>query len=192
MRRAVLAHGGYFLDIFLVDAGKERRIDWIFRNRGVLAPLGDGVPIVPAEIEGDGYEYIGDLSTRPAYDSIALDWQFGKTGMKLFMAEMDGTTLYAGPAPGNPAEDLQDLMIRQRTASRTAFVSVFHPYRDLPRIVSVTWHGCDLSGDGWAACTVDGPENKDLWIVRSGSEVEVPAWLGDLPASNLFEYTLED
>ena len=192
MRRAVLARGDYFVDIFLVDAERERRIDWIFRNRGVLAPLGDGVPIVPAILKGDGYEYIGDLSTRPAYDNIALNWQFGETGVKLFLAEMDGTTLYAGPAPGNPAEDLQDLLIRQRTASRTAFISVCHAYRDNPRIVSVTWHGSDMIGAGWAACTVEGPNKKDLWIVRSKSDVKVPSWLGDLPASSRFEYTLED
>ncbi len=192
MRRAVLARGDYFVDIFLVDAGRERRIDWIFRNRGVLAPLGDGIPIVPAVLEGDGYEYIDDLSTRPAYGNIALNWQFGETGVKLFMAEMDETTLFAGPAPGNPAEDTQDLMIRQRTASRTAFISVCHPYRDTPRIGSVTWHGSDLIGAGWAACTVERSDKKDLWIIRSQSDVEVPTWLGDLPASNRFEYALED
>ena len=192
MRRAVLARGDYFVDLFLVDAGRERRIDWIFRNRGVLAPLGDGVPIVPSELEGEGYEYIEDLSTRPAYESIALNWEFGETGMKLFLAEMNGTTLYAGPAPGYPAEDKQDLMIRQRITASTAFVSVFHPYRDRPRIGSVTWHGSDLIGAGWAACTVDGSDGKDLWIVRKGPEAEVPSWLGDLPASSRFEYILED
>ena len=191
MRRAVLARGDYFVDIFLVDAGRERRIDWIFRNRGVLAPLGDGIPIVPAVLEGDGYEYIDDLSTRPAYGNIALNWQFGETGVKLFMAEMDDTVLYAGPAPGNPAEDTQDLMIRQRTASRTAFISVCHPYRDMPSIDSVTWHGSDLIGAGWAACTVERSDKKDLWIVRSQSDVDVPTWLGDLQASNRFEYALE-
>ena len=192
MRRAVLACGDYFVDIFLVDAGRERRIDWIFRNRGVLAPLGDGIPIVPAELKGDGYEYIDDLSTRLAYDNIALNWEFGKTGTKLFMAEMNGTILYAGPAPGYPAEDTQDLMIRQRTASRTAFLSVFHPYRDRPRIGSVTWHGSDLIGAGWAACTVEGSGWQDRWIVRMNSGVETPPWLAELPASNRFEYTLED
>ncbi len=192
MRRAVLACGDYFVDIFLVDAGRERRIDWIFRNRGVLAPLGDGIPIVPAELKGDGYEYIDDLSTRPAYDNIALNWEFGETGTKLFMAEMNGTVLYAGPAPGYPAEDTQDLMIRQRTASRTAFLSVFHPYRDSPRIGSVTWHGSDLIGAGWAACTVEGSGWQDRWIVRMNSGVETPPWLAELPASNRFEYTLED
>ena len=83
-------------------------------------------------------------------------------------------------------------MIRQRTASRTAFVSVFHPYEDRARIDSVTWHGSDLAGAGWAACTVEGSDKKELWIVRSGPDVEVPAWLGDLPVSSRFEYTLED
>ena len=102
MRRAVLARGDYFVDIFLVDAERERRIDWIFRNRGVLAPLGDGVPIVPAVLEGDGYEYIDDLSTRPAYGNIALNWQFGETGVKLFLAEMDGTSSLCGAGAGKP------------------------------------------------------------------------------------------
>ena len=69
----------------------------------MLAPLGDDVPIVPAELEGDGYEYIDNLSTRPALGNIVLDWQFGTTGMKLSMAETDETPLYAGPAPGNRA-----------------------------------------------------------------------------------------
>jgi hypothetical protein len=192
MRRAILVRGSYIVDIFLVDAGKERRIDWIFRNRGALAPLGDGVPLVPAVLKGDGYEYLGDSSSRPADGSIALDWQLGETGVKLFMGETGGTTLYAGPAPGNPAEDLQDLLIRQRTGSRTAFLSVLHPYKDRPRFGSVKWHGCDLIGEGWAACTVEGGKSKELWVVRSRSDVEVPPWLGDLPASSRFEYSLED
>ena len=100
MRRAVLARGDYFVDVFLVDAGRERRIDWIFRNRGVLAPLGDGVPIVPAELSGDGYEYIDDLSTRPALGNIALDWQFGATGMKVFMEKWTGQFSMRGRRPG--------------------------------------------------------------------------------------------
>lgn len=192
MRRAILAREDYFLDIFLVDAGRECRIDWIFRNRGVLAPLGDGIPIVPAELEGDGYEYIDDLSTRPAYGDITMNWQFGDSGTKLFLAEMEGTNMYAGPAPGYPAEDVQDLMIRQRTTSRTAFISVGHSYRGSPRIDSVTWHGSDLMGSGWASCTVEGSGWQDSWVIRMNGGVETPPRLADLPSRNSFKYTLED
>ena len=192
MRRAVLARGDYYVDVFLVDAGKERRIDWIYRNGGMLAPVADARPAGPAAIEGDGYEYITDLHNRALDESIALTWQIGETGVRLYVAEQGDTTLFAGQAPGNPAEDRHGLIVRQRSTNRTAFVSVFHPFQDGPRIASVTWHGSDLVGEGWAACTVEGSNGRDRWTIRLSQEVEIPPWLAELEADNHFEYILED
>ena len=191
MRRTVLGRGDYFVDVFAVDAGTERRIDWIYRNAGVLAPISEAGPVEPDALKGDGFGYIRDVQCCELDDSIALDWKSGETGVRLFMAEQDGTTLFTGRAPGNPAEDRQGLIIRQRNAKSTAFVSVFHPHPGAPRIASVTWHGCDLTGEGWAACTVEGPELRDCWIIRLNKGVETPRWLAELPAGKRFEYTLE-
>ena len=190
MRRTVLARADYLVDVFLVDAGEERRIDWIYRNAGELAlpnvrSLGLSAP------EGEGYEHITDFRSHALDDDIALTWRLEGSGMRLFMAEQAGTTLFAGRAPGNPAEERQGLVMRQREAARTAFLAVFHPYQETPRISSVSWHGRDLLGAGWAACTVEGTNGRDCWIIRMAPEAEIPPWVAELPADNRFEYTLE-
>ena len=191
MRRAALARADYVVDIFLVDAGAARRIDWIYRNAGALAPPAASRPLGGGGLEGEGYEHITDLYSSSLDDDTTVTWQLGGSAMKLFMAEQAGTILYAGSAPGNPAEERQGLIIRRRAATRTAFLAIFHPYRERPRISSVTWHGRDLLGAGWAACTLDGAQGRDRWIIRLRAEVEIPSWLTGLPADNRFEYTLE-
>ena len=190
MRRAVLAHDDYIVDVFLVDAGEQRRIDWIFRNAGELA-LPNFHSLGLSGLEGEGYQHVTDLHCHALEDDIALNWQLDGTGTRLFMAEQAGATLYSGRAPGNPAEERQGLIIRQRTATRTAFLAVIHPYRGTPSIDSVTWHGRDLLGAGWAACTVEGKNRRVRWIIRLHPELELPSWVIDLPADNLFEYSLE-
>ena len=83
------------------------------------------------------------------------------------------------------------MIIRQRTKTRTAFLSVFHPFGEAPRIDSVAWHGRDLLGAGWAACTVEGANGRDRWIIRLRPEADIPSALAELPADNRFTYTLE-
>ena len=194
MRRAVLARGDYLVDVFLVDGGEERRMDWIFRNAGTFAAMPDARPLGQGEtataLAGEGYEHIGDVRTFALDDDVDLRWQFGRSGMQIFMADQAGTTLITGQAPGNPAEDRQGLIMRRRLTSRTAFLTVFHPFQDAPRIRSVTWHGRDLLGMGWAAFTLEGAEGRDRWILRLGQGVEVPSWVAELPTDNCFEYVL--
>ena len=192
MRRAVLARTDYLVDVFLVEAGGGRRIDWIFRNAGSLAPLANSRRVGNFALEGEGYQYVTDLHSYTLEDDTTLTWQFEGSGMTLFMAEQPGTTLIAGSAPGNPAEERQGLIIRQRTAPRTAFLTVIHPYQDTPRVRSVSWHGRDLLDTGWSACTLEGTNGRDRWIIRLRPEVEIPSWVNHLPADNLFEYTLEN
>ena len=43
MRRVVLARPEYLVDIFVVEGGEERRIDWVFRNAGALAPFAENL-----------------------------------------------------------------------------------------------------------------------------------------------------
>ncbi len=191
MRRAVLARAGYFLDVFLVRCGAERRIDWIYRNAGELAAIPDAHPLGRAAIEGEGYEHIADVHSLALDNDVSLTWQLERLGMQIFMDDRSGATLIAGRAPGNPADDRQGLIIRRRVTSQTAFLTIFHPYRNAPQITSVTWHGRDLLGMGWAACTVGRAKRRDRWIIRLRQQVKVPSWLAELPADNQFEYILE-
>ena len=191
MRRVVLARPEYLVDIFVVGGREERRIDWVFRNAGALAPLAENLVVGPAELEGEGYEHLNGLRRHALEGDTALTWQLEGSGMALFLAEEAGTSLFTGRAPGNPAEERQGLIIRQRTKTRAAFLSVLHPFGDAPRIDSVAWHGRDLLGAGWAACTVEGAKGRDLWTIRLRPEAVIPTELAELPADNRFTYTLE-
>ena len=117
MRRTVLARADYLVDVFLVDAGEVRRIDWIYRNAGELA-LPNVRSLRLSAPEGEGYEHMTDFRSHALDDDIALTWRLEGSGMRLFMAEQAGTTLFAGRAPGNPAEERQGLVMRQREAAR--------------------------------------------------------------------------
>ncbi len=191
MRRIVLARAEYLVDIFLVDAGEQRRIDWIYRNAGALIHADNAHPLLPSELDGEGYQHISDLRALSLDEDSRMIWRSDTSGMMLHMAEPAGATLYAGRAPGNPAEERQGLVIRRRVAARTAYLSVLHPFGNTPRLRSVTWHGRDLLDSGFAACTVHRPDGQDLWTIRLHPDVELPSRLADLPADNRFEYTLE-
>ncbi len=191
MRRIVLARAEYLVDIFLVDAGQQRRIDWIYRNAGALIHADNAHPLLPSELDGEGYQHISDLRALSLDEDSRMIWRSDTSGMMLHMAEPAGATLYAGRAPGNPAEERQGLVIRRRVAARTAYLSVLHPFGNTPRLRSVTWHGRDLLDSGFAACTVHRPDGQDLWTIRLHPDVELPSRLADLPADNRFEYTLE-
>ena len=206
MRRAVLACTDYFLDIFLVDSLAEQRIDWIYRNAGELAPIPHAHPLA-APLQGEGYHHIRDVhslhldcdfcmctptpSSQPHTCKTPLLWRLGQAGMQMFMADLPRTTVISGTVPGNPPDDRQGLIIRQRETAQTAFFTVFHPYQDgNPQISAVTWHGQDLLGAGWAACSVERAQERDLWIIRLHKQVTVPLWLAALPADKRLEYTL--
>ena len=191
MRRVVLARADYLVDIFLVDAGEERRIDWIYRNAGGLLSAFDSRPALPSELEGEGYEHIADPRSFILDDDSRLTWRSEGSGVRLFVAEPAGATLYTGRAPGNPAEERHGLVIRRRIALQTAFLSAFHPFGDTPRLASVTWHDSDLLDTGFAACSVNRPDGLDLWTIRLRPDVELPSRLADMPADNRFDYTLE-
>ncbi len=192
MRRVVLARADYLVDIFLVVAGEERRVDWIYRNAGDLHAVAESRPALPSALEGEGYEYITDLRSFTLDGDSRLTWRSEGSSMRLFSAEPSGATLYAGRAPGNPAEERHGLLIRRRTAPQTAFLSVLHPFGDTPRLASVTWHARDLLDTGYALCSVDRADGMDLWIILLRPDVEVPPRLAGLPADNRFEYRLEN
>ena len=191
MRRATLARSDYFVDLFLVEAGERRRIDWIYRNAGRLAEIDCGLSPVDASIDGEGYQHIAGVESHAPDGETTLTWRSERSGMRLFLADAAETAMFSGLAPGNPAEERQGIVIRQRTASRTAFLGVFHPFGEEPRIRKVTWHGRDLLGAGWAACTVEGAGKLDLWTIRLKAAAHLPPWLEELPADNRYAYTLE-
>lgn len=191
MRRVLLARADYLVDIFLVEAGEEHRIDWIYRNTGTLLAAAESRPALPSALEGEGYEHIAEPRSLTLDDDPRLSWRSEGSSMRLFAAEQAGATLYAGRAPGNPAEERHGLLIRRRVASQTAFLSVFHPFGDTPHLTSVTWHARDLLDTGYALCSVDRSDGQDLWIILLRPDVEVPSRLAELPAGNRFEYRLE-
>jgi hypothetical protein len=191
MRRAILARSDYYLDIFLVQADRRRRGDWIFRSRG---ECNSELPVLAGGslgAEGEGYQHVSDVRRAVVDGDFRINWRSGSAGLTLFAAGMPGSEVILGWVPGNPATERQSLLISRRHAAATAYLSVFAAYRQQARVTSVRWIGRDLLGAGWAGCVVQLPDARESWLIRlqpgivPASEME----LGRLDAE--FEYCLD-
>ena len=144
------------------------------------------------EVEGEGYEHLHGLQRHALEGDTALTWQLEGSGMALFLAEAGWYKPFHGTCarkPGRGAPGVRSSGSGRRRERH--FLSVLHPFGDAPRIDSVSWHGRDLLGAGWAACTVEGTKGRDLWTIHLRPEAVIPTELAELPADNRFTYTLE-
>jgi hypothetical protein len=191
MRRAILARSDYYLDLFLVQADRRRRGDWILRSRG---ECNADLPVVAGGslgAEGEGYQHVSDVRRAVVDGDFRIKWRSGSVGLILFAAGMPGAGIILGSAPGNPAAERQSLLIRRHYATSIAYLSVFHPYRQQARVTSVRWIERDLIGAGWAGLVVETQDARESWLIRlqpgivPASEME----LGRLDAE--FEYCLD-
>ncbi len=191
MRRAILARPDYFLDLFLVQADRRRRMDWIYRSRGTcnldLALAANGT----LDAEGEGYQHVTEARRAVVEGDFAVNWQLGEAGLILFAAGASGSEIILGSAPGNPATERQSLLIGRRHTAATAYFSVFHPYQGQPCVTSVHWIGHDLLGAGWTGCIIETCDARELWLIRLSPDVE-PVFETDLGGvAARFEYTLD-
>lgn len=190
-RRARMARSGYFLDLFLVQAGRRRRMDWIYRSRGacdsdlVLAASGT------LDAEGEGYQHVTEARRAVVAGDFAVNWRLGEAGLILFAAGAPGSEIILGSAPGNPATERQSLLINRRHAAATAYLSVFHFYHGQPCVTSVHWIGRDLLGAGWAGCIIQTCDARELWLIRLSPDAEPVFETALEGVTARFEYTLD-
>ena len=189
MRRVLLAHRDYFLDICLVDCGRPRQIDWIYHNTGNLhTPL---VLRAADNMTGNGYEHLTSVQRAMTDDDLALNWKADGVGMQLFIAGTSNAEIITASSPGNPPKDLRSVVINRRHAATTAYLSVFHPHGAVGKIEGVRWIGGDLLGAGWAACAVDYNGDQDLWLIYLSAAMKGTKRFAQDGINASFEYCLD-
>lgn len=191
MRRVLLARPEYFLDIFLVDAGQPRRIDWVYHNSGAASMTLTGQPVSP-DAEGDGYQHIDPAVRATAPDDFTVTWQMAAGGLRLFVAGEGRAEAILGRTPGNPPNEQRSTLIHRRQARATAFLSLFHPYREAPLVTRVEWSGRSLRDEGWVSCVVHCAGHQEQWLIRRAGvrPTSLPAL--ELVDAARFEYTLNE
>ena len=189
MRRVILTRPDYFLDLFLVEPDRPRRIDWIYRTAGACETSLDLEPVAIAG-EGDGYEHLTSVYRANSNSDFVSTWQSDGAGLRCFVPGFSGAEILTGLAPGNPPTDLHTTLIQRRHTRTTAFLSVFHPHTHPPRITSVDWTGRDLMETGWAGCTVHLPDASEHWTLRLTPDTVAPP--GPENVDGHFEYFLKN
>ena len=192
MRRVLLARPDYFLDVFLVECDRTRRIDWIYRNVGACDVSLDFNPLVAMDAEMEGNKHISNARRAITDSDFAARWQADGAGLQLFVAGQPASEITAGTVPGNPPTDLYSIIVHHRRAVETAYISVFHSYQHSPLVTSVEWIGSDLLEAGWAGCIVNMAEVRELWLIRQISDAVAPSWSGGekVEVDAQFEYSL--
>jgi hypothetical protein len=195
MRRIILARPDYFLDIFLVDAGQSRRIDWVYHNMGRATMTLEGQPVLLDDKfadGGEGYQHLDQIVRATAQDDFSVTWQMAAGGLRLWVAGTGDAQVLLGQSPGNPPDERRSTLIQRRTAQTTVFLSLFHPYADAPQVTHVEWIGRHLEVEGWAGCIVQCAGHREQWLIRRPGDWPIPEEAGANSADFCFEYTLDE
>ena len=192
MRRVLLARPDYYLDVFMVECDRTRRIDWIYHNVGAYDASLDLTPLGAMDGEGRGYEHVSNARRVMTDDDFMINWQSDGVGLKLFVAGLPANEITTGTVPGNPPTDLHSIIVSRRRAMATAYISIFHPYQQSLRVTSVEWVSRDLLGTGWTGCIVNLADIRELWLIRQTADTIVALWSGreEVEVDAQFEYSL--
>ena len=170
MRRWVVLADDYLIDAFAVDAPAPRTIDWLWHERGQFA--GGTEPASGALSGTCGYDELRDVrrmvgagagavaasSSLPA--GSPLTWEFDDARVDAWLAPAE-EELYLASAPGNPAADRHDLLVRRRVARTTVFAAVVAPGGRAAAVSNVTW---EPTAGGWSLTVTVGP-GRQTWSI---------------------------
>lgn len=153
LRRHLVLHESFLLDVFEVDANRSVTMDWL--AHAVTAPV---VPVAPLENisaeplgKGDGYEHLTQVKawtvTGPS------QWDFAATAagqrkaetsprLRVTIPRADAESVFTAQGIGYQPTQAAPCLIRRRQAKQARFVTVY-----------------DLSGKGTAVASVE--ESKD-------------------------------
>ncbi len=190
MRRVLLARPDYFLDLVLVEAPDSHRVDWIYHNAGTLATALPAVAYDTLREAGEGYSHITQAQAVTTDTAFTVNWQINEVGLQLFVAGMIGMEVITGRVPGNPPGDQLATLIQRRHTAQTAFLSLFHPFRDAPMVTAVEWIERNLLETGWAGCRVTFGHRSEYWLIQRTNDVALPAWFAELADDAKFVYCL--
>ena len=129
LRRIFLVGQGYFLDLFLVEREEAGDIDWVHHNRGVLTSSFASQPLAPDAEANEGYVHLTDASQWAGTGAATLTFAGDGAGLRLHFSGGPPTQVITAHGPDNPASETMPVVIRRRSAQRTCFAALFHPYR---------------------------------------------------------------
>jgi len=176
MRRWVVLTDDYLIDAFGVDAPETRTIDWLWHERGRFA--GRTEPALGALAGTCGYDELLDVrrivripvaaggSAAASLDrpALRLTWEFDDARVDVWLAPADEEVFLAS-APGNPAADRHDLLVRRLTARSTVFAAVIAPAGRSAAVSDVSWAP---TAGGWAVIVTVGSGRQRLAIGPAG------------------------
>ena len=188
LRRVFLVGQGYFLDLFLVEREEAGDVDWVHHNRGVLTSSFASQPLAPGTEANEGYAHLTDASQWVGTAAATLTFAGDGAGLQLHFSDGPPTQVITADGPDNPASETMPVVIRRRSAQRTCFAALFHPYRSQPTVERVTWFPAEDPHAPPLACLVERVGTRDLWLLAADAETQ----LAELPpADHVFTYPVE-
>ena len=89
-----------------------------------------------------GYDVVSDVRSIAAPADAPLSWRFDDARVDAWFAPNRGEQLFVASAPGNPAADRHDLIVRRVASTRAMFAAVIAPAGNRRRIQAVAWLRC--------------------------------------------------
>lgn len=129
MRRRVMAHPEYFVDVFTVRCQQSRRVEWVYHNAG-QATLLDG---------SEQYQHLADVQSLRRVSPVHLAWKDTAGSLEIWLAPCADEEIFTGTSPGHPPSERMGFVLRQRHAMEAVFVAVLHPYREKSAIQRIVW-----------------------------------------------------
>jgi hypothetical protein len=118
----------------------------------------------PVSLSGAGYAHIANAVSGLPDGPIHLQWPLPGGNLALFLPQEAGTEIIRGWVPLNPASQEGDILIRRRLAGMTTFLTLVHPWQEVPVVTEVTPVEDDLPEGVWALWVHVG-QKRDLWLI---------------------------
>jgi hypothetical protein len=136
-RRALAWYGGFFIDLFEVNAPNARTIDWIFHVRG--KPIGNKLPSgnVPFSSE-DPYSYLSLLGPWEEEGPFPCRrWDAGD-GVSLSLYSPQSAKVLLLEGPDNPSTGKLSYLIQRVQGKKALFINVVSCGRNSQVVTAVS------------------------------------------------------
>ena len=129
-------------------------------------PTPPGPVAAPGALAGPcGYDVLSDVRGLTPQPGVPLTWTFDDALVDIWLAPIRGEQLFVASAPGNPAADRHDLLVRRVAGQRALFAAVLAPAGARRRIRRVEWRG---TGRSFAVTIATGRDTEHWTVDRTG------------------------
>ncbi|MGH2559624.1 MAG: heparinase II/III domain-containing protein [Thermomicrobiales bacterium] len=126
-RTAVLLSPDLLLDLFVVEADRERQLDWALHSFGDVSLTGTDTAPAPAEMHGEHYEWLHDVRLASSSGDWSALFRHEGDALAVHVLGAPSTSIYTASAFGPPPQipTRSPVVIARRTAARTTFAALF-------------------------------------------------------------------